>query len=507
MTRDFTLRNGISPPPDRRESGLHDVVFRAGRLCGTRAAPAGGRARLFITPGFRDAHVHLLHLGMGRGRLDLSSSASLADALSSLAEFSKQRGKADVIWGVGWDETRWREQRPPVREEIDHWIPDQPVVMRRVCGHLAILNSCALSQAREHWSDISPSGRLVEEHAMKLASLWPDSPEEREEALLDAQKQAFRAGITRIAEMGSSGSAETYLSLFARGELRLHVDLFFGPAEMERAIELRDSGRFDRVNLRLGGIKIFADGSVGARTAAFLEPYADRQGRGSLLYPDHALYGLLERCLKNGLQVAIHAIGDAALRQVLRQMERLEAEHAQLRPGWVSLEHAELLTPGVLERIERLGVRLSVQPNFVAQWGHPGGLYDRALGQERWKRMNPFREIWQRDIAMVFGSDGMPMDPALGLHGAVHHPMPEFRLSPEEALAVYLGARGTPVGCWEPVDWWCEGCDGAVLYEKDPLLLVDGDIAAAPVVGVLWGGEWVIPPAEELWRSGVVHVD
>lgn len=507
MMPNFTLRRVALQHRDHRDPLLYDLTFRNGRLSRRQALPAGAAAQLYLTPGYWDAHVHLLHLGFGRRRLDLSAESSLEDALRTLADYSRNLEDEGVLWGVGWDENRWREGRPPVREEIDHWVADRPVVMRRVCGHLAILNSRALEMARRRWPDLEQAGRLVEKQAMELGEIWPESADERCEALREVQLRALALGITHVSEMGSSGAADTYLALDERGELRLAVDLFLPASGIERALELREAERFTGKHLRLGGIKLFADGSIGARTAAFLEPYADRQGSGTLLYADHALYELLARCRAADLRVAVHAIGDAALRQVLRQLERLAGETGPLSPGWASLEHAELLTPSVLERAAALRVRLSMQPNFVARWAQPGGLYERALGHERWRRMNPLRDVWDRGFALMFGSDGMPMDPVLGLQGAAQHPVPELRLTPEEALTVYLGGRSAPAGFWEVADWWQSGCAGAVLYRRDPLALAAGDAAAAPIVGVLWDGEWVVAPHAELQRSGVLHVD
>ncbi|MBD3237974.1 MAG: amidohydrolase family protein, partial [Candidatus Eisenbacteria bacterium] len=491
MTQNFTLRRVALQERDRREPLLCDLTFRQGRLSRLQPLPAGETPRLYATPGFWDAHIHLLHLGMGARRIDLSSTSSLEEALQALAERSRALSDDGVLWGVGWDESRWREGRPPVREEIDHWVAERPVVMRRVCGHLAILNSAALETARTRWPDIEPAGRLIEERSMALAQLWPESPEERVAALREVQHRALSMGITRVSEMGSSGATEAYVSLAEAGALRLAVDLFLPATAIERACELRDAGCFAGRKLRLGGIKLFTDGSVGARTAAFLEPYADRQESGTLLYADHALYEQLAACRERDLRVAVHAIGDAALGQLLRQLERLAAA-GPLPPGWVSVEHAELPRPDMLDRAADLGVRFSMQPNFVARWGQPGGLYARALGGERWRRLNPFRAIWDGGFPFVFGSDGMPMDPVLGLQGAVQHPVTEQRLTPAEALTVYLGGRHAPRGYWDAHDWWRSGCAGAVLYREDPRELGTGGMEAAPIVGLLWEGEWVV---------------
>jgi hypothetical protein len=190
---------------------------------------------------------------------------------------------------------------------------------------------------------------------------------------------------------------------------------------------------------------------------------------------------------------------------VLAQVERLAAAGGRSAAGRVRLEHAEMIDEGMLDRAGVLGIDLSLQPNFVTQWAGSGGLYETALGRERALAMNPFRSAWDRPGALVFGSDGMPMNPAVGLRGAVAHPQESQRLTPEQALSIYLGARAVPGALWQRDDWWQYGCSGAVLYGADPLELASGDLAGAPVLGVLWGGEWLIEPAADLHRSGVIH--
>jgi predicted amidohydrolase YtcJ len=506
MPSDFTLRNVGLLVAGWSAAEPRDLIFRAGRLAIIRDAPAG-RPRLFATPGFWDSHVHLLHVGLRGQRLDLGATASVAEALDVLERFVREREGAGAIWGENWDDSVWSERRPPRREEIDRIARDRPVILRRVCGHMAVLNTRALEEASLRWPDLDASGVLTEERAMHLASIWPPTPDERGRALRAAQDRALAMGIVRVAEMGSDGAVDAYLELSKRDALRVEVDLYVKPTQIELALRLREEGWLDRGRLRLGGVKLFADGSIGARTAALRAPYADHPGCGRLLYADDELLAVLVRCRQAGLRVAVHAIGDAAIDQTLRQLERLAAESGRPEPEWLSLEHAELLTPDLLERAAHLDVRLSVQPNFVARWGQPGGLYEQALGRERWLEMNPLRRIFDTDIAVSFGSDGMPMDPALGLLGASGHPLEAQRLSVIEALDAYHGLRVAPWRQWGADEYWHLGCDSFVLYEADPQRLADGEIARAPVRGIFRNREWLQAPTESLFRWGLMHVD
>jgi hypothetical protein len=503
---DFTLRDVVRSAAGPAEPPC-DLIFRGGRLAGVRSFGSPARPRLYATPGFWDAHVHMLHVGLRAQRLDLGAAASLEEALALLAGFAREHPGGGILWAENWDDSIWPERRLPRGDDLDRVTADRPVVLRRVCGHLAVLNRRARDEARLHWPDLSEQGIVTEERAMRLASIWPPTPEERERALRLAQDQALAMGIVRVGEMGSDGAVDAYLELVKRDALRLDVDLFVKPAQIDLAMRLRAEGWLGNGRLRLGGVKLFADGSIGARTAALRAPYQDQSQNGLLLYTDDELQALLRRCRAAALPVALHAIGDAAIEQVLCGLERLHAAQGPLEPGWASLEHAELLSEAQLERCGALEVRLSLQPNFVARWGQPGGLYEQALGQERWRAMNPFRSVLAAGSPFVFGSDGMPMDPAFGMQGAVTHPVEAQRLTAAEALEIYCGLRMPPWSAWAAGEYWQFGCDALALYEADPQRLADGDLARAPVRAILRRGAWLVPPAESLLRWGLLHVD
>lgn len=506
MLQDFTLRGVALTDFRPREEALFDLTFQGGRLVRMRPLPSDASRHLFATPGFFDAHHHVLHHGLTAQRCNLSGCSSLREALDAIAAYRDAMGQSSrVIWAERWDESRWPEQRMPTREEIDQIAADRPVVMRRICGHIAIVNSLALEEARRHWPEAPADGCLTEDHAMGLARIWIPNRHELEEAFMVAQDDALAMGITRMGEMGAQGALDAYIALAKKDMLKVDIELTGNPREIERLVALREEGLFSQGRLHLGGVKAYADGSVGARTAALREPYRDRAHTGRLLLSDDELRGLMIRCREVGMRLLIHAIGDAAIDQIIRQVMQTREERGPGAPGWVRIEHAELLDDELLDRIAEAGIDLSLQPNFVDQWARPGGLYETALGEERTARMNPFRTIWDREIPMAFGSDGMPMNPAIGLRGAVQHPNAAARLTPAEALATYLGARAVPGRIWEQEDWWRIGQSGAVLYGHDPLDLANGELSRVPVLGVFWGGEWVLEPAAELFRSGVVH--
>lgn len=507
MVSDFTLRGACLLGNRQERTPPMDATFAAGRLVSLQPVPELRSINFYLTPGFRDAHIHMLHVGLAKTRCDLSATRSLAEALDRMATFAAAMDDPkQVLWACNWDESRWNEMVRPTLTDIDRVVDGRPVVMRRVCGHLSVLNSPALHEAGLHFDMLDPGGVLTEEQSMMISGLWPPTRQEQEQAFLAAQSDALAMGITRVGEMGARNALDTYLALKRNNQLQLEVDLFVDPDLIDRVLELREKGMFSDGKLCLGGIKLYADGSIGARSAALKTPYRDHAGSGKLLYEDLELRQLIGRCRGSNLQLAIHAIGDAAVAQILAAAEQVLSDAAALpTPHWLSIEHGELLPDGAIEKIAELGIELSVQPNFVALWAGSGGLYDTALSPERTLTMNPFRAMVDAGIPLLFGSDGMPMNPALGLSGAVSHPNTASRLSCDEALAVYFGDYHTPTGYWRDDPAWQLGTSSAVLYRDDPELLTGGDINSAPVAGVLSGGSWILPPAEDLFQSGAIH--
>jgi predicted amidohydrolase YtcJ len=198
-----------------------------------------------------------------------------------------------------------------------------------------------------------------------------------------------------------------------------------------------DGGRF-----RLAGVKVFADGSFGGRTAALHSSYSDDRTIGEFLLDEETLDNTLRRCCDAGVTCAVHAIGDRALRTVLLAMAKFPSD-----TNFFRIEHAELTGYDEVKLLEYSPVYLSMQPNFVRNWQEPGGLYETRLGPDRWGRCNRFRTLADAGVPYMFGSDAMPAGPLFGLRGATHHPVEEERLGLAEALLCYsaraagLGAR------------------------------------------------------------------
>jgi predicted amidohydrolase YtcJ len=199
---------------------------------------------------------------------------------------------------------------------------------------------------------------------------------------------------------------------------------------------------------QIGG-DLWLDGSFGSHTAALTTPYHDRPTSGNLEYDDATLTDLFMHATHAGIQVGVHAIGDAAIEQAVRCWRAVEDALPDYLDGAVRrlrhrIEHAELIRPDLLEDIADLGLVVSAQPAFEATWGQPGGMYEQRLGPERAAWTNPYRELADRGVALAFGSDSnvTPMAPWDGVHAAEQRRVGRHALTRLEAIsASTLGGR------------------------------------------------------------------
>jgi hypothetical protein len=405
----------------------------------------------FVMPAFVDAHFHLLSLAHRSLRCDLSSAHSAADVVAALETSARERADEAPVVGVDFDESDWRDDSLPTRDQLDSISAQRPVYARRVCCHVGVVNTALLRRLRSSGRFVDrASGRIVENAVFEANRLTRPPAAAQVGAIDGAIAHLHSLGVTAIHDIVDPETLGVYVEGLSASSRPLRIDAYLhAPAEAfdrarDRLLPLRRRG------VRAMGVKIFADGSLGGRTAALNGRYADGDGDGELLVETDALRAELEACALRSIACAVHAIGDRALHGVLDAMERVSARY----PGRARfrIEHAEVIGPEEMKRCERLRVPLVMQPNFVRNWGGEDGMYASRLGRERWTRHNPFASLARANVPLVFSSDGMPAGPLFGLRGATHHANARERLSPAQAFYLYTRAAADVLGSWDEPD-------------------------------------------------------
>jgi predicted amidohydrolase YtcJ len=416
---------------------------------GTGEPPAADRVvdlpGTTILPGFIDAHVHLTGTGIDQSGPSLDQCRS-AEALVATVAKASATGRQGALFCHGFDETAWHRPRLPTLQDLDR-ASAKPIIVVRADGHVSLSNSAALHESAvlgmrgvETDEAGSPTGVVRREANWALQRWFHESLSDREvqEYQLRAAGLAASRGITCVHEMAipNSRGPRDFEVLMAHRD-RLPVDMVPYVASMDIPLVM------DFALSRIGG-DLALDGSIGARTACLSQPYADGDGLGVAYIEGDALVEFFHNAHLAGLQVAVHAIGDAAIEQCLSAWERVYAAldsrwRRHFRARRHRVEHFEMPTSDHVERAAMLGLTISVQPGFDSTWGRPGGLYEQRLGEDRALAMNPFRTLLLRGLAVGGGSDSpvTALDPMEGIAALEAHHYPMERLNREEALRMF----------------------------------------------------------------------
>lgn len=427
----------------------------------TRVLEARG---LLILPGLIDSHGHVKGLGNSLVQVDLSGTRSLAEVVARAAGGSVERG---WILARGWDQNDWDDTARPDHAPLSAAVPDRPALLRLVDGHAVLVNRRALEIAGITSSTPDPAGgRIVRDKRGEATGVLIDNaidlvtPHLPAETVASARRAIERAqahllerGITMAGDAGiGETELEAYRALRAEGALAIRIyAMVEAPGAAFEAALARGPDVDPEARLTVRAVKLFADGALGSRGAALLEPYDDDPGNtGLLLHPPGAMEEICRRAMDAGFQPCVHAIGDRANRLFLDIIERLLAADAprDLRPR---TEHAQILAPEEIPRFARLGVIASMQPIHCTSdmpWA------ERRVGPRRIRGAYAWRSLLAAGARIAAGSD-FPVesaDPLLGLHAALTRREPgppgrawheEQRLTFDEALAAYTreGAR------------------------------------------------------------------
>ncbi len=427
----------------------------------TRVIDAAGK---LVLPGFNDSHTHFLMGGFSLASIDLRDAASPEEMARRVKEYARNVPKGRWILGGDWDHEKWPGAPLPTRQMIDAVTPDHPVLLRRLDGHMALANSVALKLAgitketkdppgglivRDPKSG-EPTGILKDSASDGMDRVVPDKTfEEKHAAARAATEHAAQVGVTSLTDMSADADVGLYQYMLERGELKTRIYAVRSIMSWEALGRTGVRAAFGSDRLRIGGLKGFADGSLGSTTALFYEPYNDAPDTRGLLFdqmlPEGAMLKRVEGGDKLGLQVMIHAIGDEANARIL-DIYRQVAEQNGPRDRRFRIEHAQHLRASDIPRFGQQKVIASMQPYHAAD---DGRWCEKRIGAERSKGTYAFRTLLDTGAVLAFGSDWTvaPLNPLLGLKAAVtrqtldgKHPegwIPQQKLTLDEAVRAY----------------------------------------------------------------------
>ncbi|KAJ4847212.1 Protein LONG AFTER FAR-RED 3 [Turnera subulata] len=392
---------------------------------GTRVLDLEGKV---VVPGFIDSHVHLIFGGLQMGRVELRGVDKKDEFVRRVKEAATNLGQGSWVLGGGWNNNLWGGEQPEA-SWIDDVSPHNPVWLSRMDGHMGLANSVALKLSGIDSSSENPNGGtivksaqgeptgLLIDAAMKLVltSIPEVSVEERREAMLRASNHALMRGVTTVVDVGRyfpgasvehswEDLSDVYQWADSSGKMKIRVCLFFPIETWSRLIDLiRKTGRRLSDYIYLGGVKAFADGSLGSNSALFSEPYIGEPHNYGLKVTDlEHLFNMTATSDNFGLQVAIHAIGDRANEIILDMYELVASKNGE-RDRRFRIEHAQHLSPGTATRFGEQRIIASVQPDHLLDDAFSTA---KKLGADRAEKGSYlFRTLLTSNAQLALGSD------------------------------------------------------------------------------------------------------
>jgi predicted amidohydrolase YtcJ len=364
---------------------------------------------LFIYPGFIDAHSHFTGFAEYLRYADLGKAESFIDLLSIIREFHKLHPKRWIV-GRGWDQNKWKDHQFPESNEIDRLFPDIPVVLTRIDGHAVLANKAALREAgllepfppgEAIMKNGKPTGIFLEHTADRIKqAIPPPSSKEMDELIVEAASLCQAAGLTGVNDAGIDKSMILLIdSMQKSGKLRLRVDAMINPNE-ENMNYFMNGRDYSTDFLRVGSIKIYADGALGSRGACLLQPYTDQpSSNGILVTSEQEVRRICSRAYQQSFQVNTHAIGDSAVRMVLHvYSEFLKGKNDR---RW-RIEHAQVVNENDFNLFGKFSVIPSVQATHATSdmtWA------ETRLGSERVKNAYAYRRLMEQSGWIANGTD------------------------------------------------------------------------------------------------------
>jgi hypothetical protein len=438
--------------------------------------------------------------GFSLANVDVRDAQSPQEMARRLGDYARKLPKGRWILGGDWDHERWPDAPLPTREMIDAATPDHPVWINRLDGHMGLANSLALKLAGVTRETKDPPGGVIVRDAKtgEPTGVLKDAAEELVDRAVPAKtfeekhiaaraatEHAAQVGVTSLTDMSAGEDVGLYQYMLEHSELKTRIYAIRSIVSWETLAKTGVRAAFGSDMLRIGGLKGFADGSLGSSTALFFEPYSDTPNTRGLLFdqmlPEGIMLKRVEGADKLGLQIMIHAIGDEANKRIL-DIYQQAADKNGPRDRRFRIEHAQHLRASEIPRFGKQKVVASMQPYHAAD---DGRWCDKRIGPERSKGTYAFRSLLENGAVLAFGSDWTvaPLNPMEGLKAAVtrqtldgKHPNgwhPEQKLTLDEAI------RAFTVG--SAYAEFAENVKGTIAPGKlADLVMLDRDLYAVP---------------------------
>jgi predicted amidohydrolase YtcJ len=409
----------------------------------------------FVMPGFNDAHMHLGYAGQGMLAVRLYGAASVEELKQRLAASVATHKAGEWITGAGWDHTLWPEKQFPNKWELDDVAPKNPVLLTHVSGHVAVANSLALKLAELNNNTLNPEGGEFERNAsgqltgllkegpaiVRVRSRIPDpTDEQRRRGLSLVFVDLAKNGVTSAQDNSEWEDFHAYKQMKDEGKLTVRITEWLHFVEPLNDLQnKRAEGGTTDPWLKTGALKFVADGALGSRTAAMLEPYSDdAKTTGILIMDPDKLKSLAIERDKAGFQINFHAIGDRANRVALDVFEAVAKANGP-RDRRDRIEHAQVVAPEDFPRFAKLKVIASMQPSHQTsdmRWA------ESRIGPERVKGAYAWATLEKSGARLAFGTD-YPVEvvsPFRGLFACVTRQLPDGTpaggLQPQEKISL-----------------------------------------------------------------------
>jgi predicted amidohydrolase YtcJ len=446
----------------------------AGRT--TRRLDLKGRR---VVPGLHDSHAHFLGGGLLLSRVNLKDAKDEEEFGRRIREFDRKLPRDRWLLGGDWDHDRTFGGQVPTAEMLDRYVSDRPAFLPRYDGHMALANTWALKLAGITAATTDPAGGVIQrkpdskeptgllrDNAMGLVSshIPESSAEEITEGVLAALAEAGRVGVTSVQDMDGNSAAtrqrllRLYQHLAHTGRMTVRVQMYWPLPDWSSLAQVGVAQGLGGDWIQIGGLKGFADGSLGSSTAHMYEPFEkEPHNTGVAVTPLSRLQQYTQGADQAGLAVAIHAIGDRANAEMLEMFAEVGKKNG--RDSRFRIEHAQHLRPQDYRRFHEAHVIASMQPYHAID---DGRWAEGRIGSQRCASSYAFRSLLDAGALLAFGSDWpvAPLSPLLGIDAAVNrrtldgkHPggwFPEQRTTVAEALEAYT--RGSAYGAFQEKD-------------------------------------------------------